>query len=227
MQMGQFLGVKASEVTRKSTQVTSVAMVEAIRTLMDDGNAHEGIFENINMETFAYALVKPIYPGRMSSENSKALSLKEDYLCGMTAFYEYIVHGTAPEEESLAIASQRASTFVDCAPKALIFEPNIWKRLRALKPRYCEVPRTKPRLPSPKRPTKPTHADKKNMVLEESAFWQKAGRFMKELTRAGSGWSVGKDGKLTMPCSTMKSKAMSFEDGAEGKQPQRSADFDF
>jgi hypothetical protein len=36
----------------------------------------------------------------VSSENSKALSLKEDYSYGMSAFYEYIVHGTAPEEKS-------------------------------------------------------------------------------------------------------------------------------
>jgi hypothetical protein len=50
-------------------------MVEAIRTLMGDGHAHEGSLKNINMEAFANALVKPIYPGRMSSENSKALSL--------------------------------------------------------------------------------------------------------------------------------------------------------
>jgi hypothetical protein len=30
------------------------------------------------MEAFANALVKPLYPGRMSSENPKALSLKGD-----------------------------------------------------------------------------------------------------------------------------------------------------
>jgi hypothetical protein len=52
----------------------------------------------------------------MSSENPKAPSLKEDYFNGMSAFYKYIVHGTVPEEESLALASQRVPTFVDCAP---------------------------------------------------------------------------------------------------------------
>jgi len=37
----------------------------------------------------------------MCSDNSKALLLKEDHVYGMSAFYEYIMHGTVPEEESL------------------------------------------------------------------------------------------------------------------------------
>ena len=47
----------------------------------------------------------------------------------MSAFYEYIVHGAVPEEESLALASQRVSIFVDCAPKARIFKLNISEAL--------------------------------------------------------------------------------------------------
>jgi hypothetical protein len=74
------------------------AMMDIFRTLLNDGRAHEDCLKNINMKAFASALVKPLYPGWMSSENPKALSLKEDYFNGMSAFYEYIVHGTVPEE---------------------------------------------------------------------------------------------------------------------------------
>jgi hypothetical protein len=66
---------------------------------------------------------------------------------------------------------------------------------------------------------------KKLMVLVESApFGRKLG-FVKGLTRAASRSSVGKDGKVTMPCFATKPQAKSFEDGAKGKQPE-SADFD-
>ena len=65
----------------------------------------------------------------MSSANPKAPLLKKDYFYGVSPFSESILHGTVPEEESLAIASQRVSTFVDCAPKALIFKLNISEAL--------------------------------------------------------------------------------------------------
>jgi hypothetical protein len=51
----------------------------------------------------------------------------------MSAFYDYIVHGTAPEEESLVIASQRVSKFVDCTHKSLIFKLNISEALASTK----------------------------------------------------------------------------------------------
>ena len=77
--------------------------MEDFRTLVNDGGAHEDFKKNIHMEEFSNALVKPLYPGRISYENPKALSFKEDYLFGMSAFYKYILHGTVPEEKRLAM----------------------------------------------------------------------------------------------------------------------------
>jgi 23S rRNA maturation mini-RNase III len=65
----------------------------------------------------------------MCSENSKALLLKEDHVCGMSAFYEYILHGTVPEEESLTMTSQRVSAVVEFALKAFIFKLKISEAL--------------------------------------------------------------------------------------------------
>jgi hypothetical protein len=85
----------------------------------------EGCFKNISKEAFANAFVKPLNPGRLPSENPKALSLKEGYFCGMSEFYEYMVRGTPPRGKELGHSAEtpkRVSTFVDCSSKALIFK---------------------------------------------------------------------------------------------------------
>ena len=145
--------------------------MKAFRTLVNDGRAHENCFKNINMEAFVTALVKPLHRGRMPSENPKAPLLKEDYFYGLSAFSEYIVHGTVPEEESSAIASQQVSTFVDCAPKALIFKLNISEALsstvetRALRSAKNEAKATKVNKVNEAKPAR----TKKLIVLVESA----------------------------------------------------------
>jgi hypothetical protein len=71
---------------------------------------------------------------------------------------------------------------------------------------------------------KPTRVSKLMVLFENAPFGRKL-----DGTRAASGSPVGKDGKVTMPCSATKSKpqAMSFEDGAKGNQSKRGADFDY
>jgi hypothetical protein len=53
------------------------------------------------MEAFANDFLKPLNPGRLPSENPKTLSLKEGHFYGMSAFYEYMVHGTVPRGREL------------------------------------------------------------------------------------------------------------------------------
>ena len=128
-------------------------------------------------------MVNSFYPERMSSENPKALSLKEDYFCVMSALSEYIVHGTVPEEESLPCRRNGCQRLSIVPLKRLSLSSTFRKHLRAPKPRPCEVPRTKPMLPRPQRSQ--SHADKKFTVLVESAlFGKKLGGWLK----SSPGW---------------------------------------
>jgi hypothetical protein len=108
--------------------------------------------------------------------------LKEDYFYGVNPFSEYIVHGIVPEKEGLAIASKLVSTFVDCAPKALIFMLNISEALastvetKTLRSAKNEAKATKAKKANEAKPTRA----KKLMVLVESApFGRKLGGSLK------------------------------------------------
>jgi hypothetical protein len=80
------------------------------------------------------------------------------------------VHGTVPEEESFAIASQRESTFVDCAPKALIFKLNISEALASTETKTLRSAKNEANAAKAKKTNVQKSTRKKMlMVLDESA----------------------------------------------------------
>jgi hypothetical protein len=65
-------------------------------------------------------------------------------------------------------------------------------------------------------------------VLEEIAsLGRKLDGSIKSEPGRRSGSPLGKDVKVTMPVSATKPQAVRFEDDGKGKEPKRSADFDF
>jgi hypothetical protein len=125
----------------------------------------------------------------MPSENPKALSLKEHYFYGIRAFYEYIVHGTVPEDGSLAIASQRVSTFVHCAPKALVVKLTILEALASAETKTLRSAKNEAKAAKAKNASEVKPLRKKTCsARRERAFWQKTWRFVRKQSRAASGW---------------------------------------